>query len=175
MTLDLLKQRVLNFEAAAHKVLQTHEGATSRVIDARLSLARVSALSVKQEDMLKQSVRCIEVEVFRAAHVLAFAAFVDYLQAVAARDNFTALNTARPNWKVTSVEDLRERFTDYAFMEAMEAAKLITKSERKAFHGLLNRRNECAHPLDFFPDMNQSLGYISEVVSRLEALNKRFP
>jgi hypothetical protein len=51
---------------------------------------------------------------------------------------------------------------------------VISKSERKAFHGLLNRRNECAHPSDFFPDMNQSLGYISEIVSRLEALEKRY-
>ena len=175
MMLDVLKSRVLNFEAAAHKLLQTHEGATSRIIDARKSLARVSALSVKQEDMLKQSVRCIEVEVFRAAHILAFAAFADYLQEVASRDKFVALNAARPNWKVTSIDDLRERFTDHAFIEALEVAKLISKSERKAFHGLLNRRNECAHPTDFYPDMNQSLGYISEVVSRLEALKKIYP
>jgi hypothetical protein len=57
--LDQLINRVLDFEAAAHKLLQTHEGAKFRIIDASKSLARVSALSVKQEDMLKQSVRCI--------------------------------------------------------------------------------------------------------------------
>jgi hypothetical protein len=172
--LDALATRVLDFEAAAHKLLGSHEGAASRIIDARKSLARVSALSVKQEDMLKQSVRCIEVEVFRAGHVLAFAAFVDYLHEVAARDNFIALNAARPKWNVTSVEDLRENHTDHSFIEALEAAKLVSKSERKAFHGLLTRRNECAHPSEFYPDMNQSLGYLSEIISRVESLKKRY-
>jgi hypothetical protein len=173
--LEAVRARIVNFEAAAHKLLGTHEGAISRIIDARKSLARVSALSVKQEDMLKQSVRCIEVEVFRAAHVLAFAAFVDYLHEIAARDKFAVLNAARPNWKVISMEDLRERHTDYNFIDALEAAKLISKSEKKAFHGLLSRRNECAHPSEFYPDMNQSLGYLSEIVHRLEALKKRYP
>jgi hypothetical protein len=173
--LEDLTTRVLRFEGAAHKLLGMHEGASSRVVDARKSLARVAALSVKQGDMLQQAVRCIEVEVFRAAHVLAFAAFIDYLHEVAERDAFVMLNGARPAWKVSSIDDLREKHADYNFIEALEAAKLISKPERKAFHGLLTRRNECAHPSDYYPDMNQSLGYLSEVVSRLEALKKRYP
>jgi len=94
---------------------------------------------------------------------------------MAARDKFIALNAARPKLKVTNVDDLREKYTDHGFIEALEAAKLISKSERKAFHGLLTRRNECAHPSDVYPDMNQSLGYLSEIISRLEALKKRYP
>jgi hypothetical protein len=172
--LDQIAKRAVSFEKAAHKLLSVHEGAASRVIDARKSLARVTALSIKQGDMLKQAVRCIEVEVFRAAHVLAFAAFIDYLHEIAERDQFAALNTAREKWNVTSVEDLRERFSDYSFIEALEAAKLISKAERKAFHGLLTRRNECAHPSDFYPDMNQSLGYLSETLSRIEGLKSRY-
>jgi hypothetical protein len=171
--LDRIAKRAASFEKVAHELLSMHEGAASRVVDARKSLARVSALSIKQEDMLKQAVRCIEVEVFRAAHVLAFAAFIDYLHELAERDGFSALNAAREKWNVVSVEDIRERISDYAFIEALEAANLITKAERKAFHGLLTRRNECAHPSDYYPDMNQSLGYLSEALSRIEALNSR--
>jgi len=125
--------------------------------------------------MLAQSVRCIEVQVFRAAHVLAFAAFIDYLHEVAARDEFAALNATRPKWDIESIEQLRENHADYNFIEALEAADLITKTERKVFHGLLARRNECAHPSDVYPDMNQSLGYLSEIVGRIEALKKRHP
>lgn len=172
--LDQITKRAVNFEKAAHQLLSVHERAASRVVDARKSLAQVAELSIKQEDMLKQAVRCIEVEVFRAAHVLAFAAFIDYLHEIAERDQFAALNVAREKWNVGSVEDLRERFSDYNFIEALEAAKLITKAERKAFHGLLTRRNECAHPSDFYPDMNQSLGYLSETLSRIEALKRRY-
>lgn len=175
MNLTNLASRAASFEAEAHKILSTQETAFSRIVDAKQSLDRVSTLSVKQGDMLAQAVRCVEVEVFRAAHVLAFAAFVDYLQEIAARDNFVSLNTVRPKWGIQSAEDIREKQADYNFIEALEAAKLIAKSERKAFHGLLARRNECAHPSDFFPDMNQSLGYISEIIARVEALKKRFP
>jgi hypothetical protein len=173
--LEALLARVVNFEEAAHKLLGRHEGAASRVIDARQSLTRVAALSIKQVDMLQQAVRCVEVGVYRAAHVLAFAAFADYLHEVAARDGFIAVNVARPTWKIVSIEDLRERFTDHSVIEAMEVAKLITKSEKKAFHGLLTRRNESAHPSDFYPEVNQSLGYLAEVISRLEHLKKRYP
>src|SRR5215204_6499012 len=117
--LDQITKRAVSFEKAAHKLLSMHEGAASRIVDARKSLARVTALSIKQEDMLKQAVRCIEVEVFRAAHVLAFAAFIDYLHEIAERDAFSALNAAREKWSVVSVEDIRERISDYSFIEGL--------------------------------------------------------
>ena len=173
--LEAIQYRVLSFETAAHKLLGMHEGAASRVVDARKSLARVSALSIKQEDMLQQAVRCVEVQVFRAAHVLAFAAFIDYLHGLAERDNFAALNAAMPNWTIKTVDDLRDKHTDHAFIEALEKAGTITRSERKAFHSLLTRRNESAHPSEYYPDMNQSLGYLSEIISRVEALKGRYP
>jgi hypothetical protein len=166
--------RVRLFEAEAHKIFGGHEAAPSRVIDARKSLARVAALSVKQQDMLSQAVRCVEVEVFRAAHVLAFAAVVDYLHDVASKDSFNALNSVRPNWKIKTIEDIRDNVADYNFIEAMHAAGLISKSEKKGLHGMLTRRNECAHPSDYYPDINQSLGYISEALARLKTLQQRF-
>ena len=43
----------------------------------------------------------------------------------------------------------------------------------KALHGLLNRRNECAHPSDYFPDLNETLGYLSELFQRIEYLERR--
>lgn len=172
--LSPIVSRVRLFEAEANKIFGGHESAPSRVIDARKSLARVAALSVKQQDMLSQAVRCVEVEVFRAAHVLAFAAVVDYLHEVASNDSFDALNKARPAWKIETIEDIRDSVADYNFIEAMYVAALISKSEKKGLQGMLTRRNECAHPSDYYPDINQSLGYISEALARLEALQQRF-
>lgn len=40
----------------------------------------------------------------------------------------------------------------------------------KALHGLLNRRNECAHPSEYFPDLNETLGYIGELFKRIKQL-----
>lgn len=79
-------------------------------------------------------------EVFRAAHVLAFAAFIDYLQGVASRDQFVALNAARPNWQISSVDDLRA------------SAKTIIASVRQwADGGRLNAAHFGEH-LAYFKD-----------------------
>jgi hypothetical protein len=32
--------------------------------------------------------------------------------------------------------------------------------------GLLARRHECAHPSSYTPNLNQSLGYVSELLER---------
>jgi hypothetical protein len=51
---------------------------------------------------------------------------------------------------------------------------ILQKMTQKALHGLLNKRNECAHPSEFYPDLNSSLGYVSEIFQRVELLQKRF-
>jgi hypothetical protein len=173
MSIADLCRRVSSFESAAHKILGLSEAAPSRIIQLTDTYARLTALSVKQDDMLRQALRCIEVAVFRGAHVLAWAALADYLQEYAARDGFVALNKARPNWRIGSLDDLREGQTEHGLIEAMKAAGQITKGQQKAFLGLLNRRNECAHPSDYYPDLNQSLGYIAEILGRLAALQKK--
>jgi hypothetical protein len=40
----------------------------------------------------------------------------------------------------------------------------------RMMHGWLGSRNECAHPSDYFPDLNMTLGYISELVDRVKRL-----
>lgn len=41
----------------------------------------------------------------------------------------------------------------------------------KSLHGLLHRRNQCAHPSDYYPDQNQALGYVGEVFIWLKSLD----
>jgi hypothetical protein len=173
MNIETLARRVKEFAAVAHKVLGQSEVAPSRVVTLTTSYKKIGDLSVKQDDLLRQSLRCIEDELFRAAHVLAWAALVDYLEEYAARDGFAALNAARPKWSVKSIEGLREEVAEYNIIEGMQAAGLVTKNEKKALHGLLNRRNECAHPSDYYPDLNQSLGYVSEIIDRFAMHQKR--
>ena len=40
-------------------------------------------------------------------------------------------------------------------------------------HGLLTRRNECAHPSTYLPGLNETLGYIAETLNRIEYLQPR--
>lgn len=168
-------KRVQSFEAEAHKILGVVESAHSRKITLNESYDRLQALSISQDDLFRQSLRCVEVGVMRAAHVMAWAACMDFLQELAAKDSYASLNTAMPNWQVQVGEDLGERFTDHAIIEAMKKAGFLKKPEMKAFHGMLSKRNECAHPSDFYPEMNETLGYVSEIFRRIAVLQKRHP
>jgi hypothetical protein len=55
-------------------------------------------------------------------------------------------------------------------IEAGKDAGAYSKTTMKALHGLLNRRNECAHPSEYFPDLNEALGYIGELFKRIKQL-----
>jgi hypothetical protein len=168
MNVDEIKRRVASFESEAHRILGVSETAVrSRVVLLGPTYDSIGTLSLKQDDMLRQALRCIEVEVYRAAHVLAWAALADYLQEFTAKDGFAALRAARAKWNFKALEELREQYTEHALIEAMFTAKQITKGEMKAFLGLLHKRNECAHPSNYFPDLNDSLGYVSEIIKRI--------
>lgn len=166
--------RIKAFTAEAHTVFSRHEASEqSRAHTLSISYDKLKAFSAEQDDMLKQALRCAEHKLYRAGHVMAWSAAVDYLERFAAADSFHAVNSAMPNWSIRDLDDLKERFSEYAIIDALKKAKLISKNEMKAFQGLLSKRNECAHPTGYYPDLNQTLGYISEILSRLLALEKR--
>ncbi len=50
----------------------------------------------------------------------------------------------------------------------------VPTSEEKALKGLLTERNECAHPSDYEPDLNETLGYVSKVLKRVWSLQKQW-
>ncbi len=47
------------------------------------------------------------------------------------------------------------------------------KNEARALHGLLQRRNECAHSTDYYPGLNETLGYLAELFQRVTLLQPR--
>ena len=158
------------FRVEAQSLFAQDEGSVHRVITINAAYQKLSGLSVKQDDMLRQALRCVEVGAYRAAHVMAWAAIIDRLQERMEKDAFQKLNAAMPRWAVHDITDLRERFTEFAIVDAGKAAGFLSKSQCKALHGLLTRRNECAHPSDYYPDLNQALGFVSEVISRIDII-----
>lgn len=174
MTLAALAQSVELFRAEAEKILGFSEESVHRTAELSASYARIEQLSLEQADMLKQSLRCVEVGVYRAAHVLAWATVADYLQHFLQADGFSAINAKYPAWNIKSLDDVRDTIGEYNLIEGMFRAGLISKAEKKALHSLLNKRNECAHPSEYFPDLNQSLGYVSECISRLTGLCEKY-
>lgn len=167
--------RMKAFQDEAGLILGSFESSSSRSFTLDVSYRSLDDLTVKQDELFRQALRCVENQLYRAAHVMAWAGLVDCLHHLVLSDSFLALNEARENWKIVSVEDLSERFTEYALIEALLVMKVIHKTESKAFLGMLSKRNECAHAGDYFPTFNETLGYISEIMSRLKRIQTRYP
>lgn len=168
-----LLERTRAFEAEAHEILGSHERAPSRIYLLDKTYEDLEHLTLKQDDLFRQAIRCVEHELFRAAHVLAWAAFMDFLQEKLAEDGLRRLGQEYPKWNTSSIEELREEVPEYQLIEAARKLGLCRKSQMKALKGLLNRRNECAHPSDYYPGYNETLGYISEVLNRVRLLQPK--
>jgi glycerophosphoryl diester phosphodiesterase len=153
-------------------LLATREKSPHRVITLSESFAKLSSLNLKQDSLMREALHCVEQGLYRPAHVAAWAALIDYTQEwVVGGDRLPALTKARAKWNVKVAPDLR-LFTDFALIEALEAAGLITRTMMKALHGLLNKRNECAHPEDYSPTLNDTLGYVDELMKRIATLGR---
>jgi hypothetical protein len=164
---------VRRFEKEAAKLLANFDGAVAaRAFNAHEALVEVNGLSIEQSDSLKQAVRCVEHNLYRAAFVMAWTAVADLLLVLAIK-NEPEIKTARPKWKFEDKASLSDAFGDHAIVEALKEAKVISKGQMKSLHGLLHRRNQCAHPSDYFPSADEALGYIREAISFCRALHAK--
>jgi hypothetical protein len=161
------------FEREAHSILSVHEASLSRLVVLEETYKKLATLSLRQDDLLRQALRCIENELYRAAHVMAWAAFMDFLEEKLASDGLVKLRAMRSAWKTASVEELRENVVEYQLIDAARDLGLLRKTEAKALQGLLNKRNECAHPSDYFPGLNETLGYVAETLNRIGQLQRK--
>jgi hypothetical protein len=168
---DLLG-KVVALGSEAQRVLATHEAAPARTVTLEDSYNRLGELSLAQGELFLETLRAVEAELYRAAHVLAWAGFIDFLHNHLAADGLKALVAERPKWDLKAADDLREH-ADYQVIEAGKQAGFYPKSVMKALHGLLNKRNESAHPSEYFPDFNETLGYVSELFQRIGYLQKK--
>jgi len=155
------------FETEAHQVLSVHESSPSRVMDLHPTYATLSNLSLKQDELFRQAIKSASLGLYKAAYVMAWAGAVDVIfEALTA--NFAALKKVRPNWKEKDIHEMAEAYSEYAFIDVLLLLNLATKGQVKTFHGLLHRRNQCAHPTDYAPDINMTLGYITEVLTEVK-------
>ena len=162
----LLKQ-ISAFQREAHVILAKHESSVSRVVTLDDTITRLDVLSLRQDDLFRQSLRCIEFGIYRAAHVMAWAGFVDCLEEKIASDGLAKVKAKRTKWtKYKDVEELCENVPEQQIIEAARDVGILSKSECKSLLGLLSRRHECAHPSNYSPNLNQSLGYVSELLER---------
>ena len=117
----------------------------------------------------------IDVELFRPTIVMAWAAFMDFIEDKLASDNLQAVHTKRPALvKFATTDDLKN-VTEHQLIEVANDAKVITKVEKKSLHGLLSKTNECAHPPGCNPTLNEALGFVAELLNRVATIDQRSP
>lgn len=174
MNLENIPAWAAALKAEARQVLSQVESSRDRRFTLDSSYRRLGRLSIKQDDLFRQALRCVEFELYRAAHVMAWAAFMDLLHDRLAAEWLSETQSVRPKWKINRAEDLRN-WSDHQVIETSAEVKLITKIVMKGLHGLLNKRNECAHPEDYYPGLNDTLGYIDELFKRVERIRNTVP
>jgi hypothetical protein len=165
--------RVHAFESEAHRILARHEAAVYRVITIEDTYRTLTRLSLQQEMLFREALRCVENELLKAAHVMAWAGFMDYLEDKMVAEYLADIGAARPRWSVASKEELQEQATEHQLVIVCREIKLLRRNEANAFLGLLNTRNECAHPSGYSPTLNETLGFISQLLNRINTLQQK--
>lgn len=169
---DLLT-KAYAFESEAHRILARHEAAVSRVITVENTYRTLTELSLYQHTLFREALRCVENQLFKAAHVMAWAGFMDYLEDKMIAEYLPDIKANRPKWSISSKEDLQEQATEHQLIMVCREVKLLNKNEEKAFLGLLNTRNECSHPSSYSPNLNETLGFISQLLNRINTLQQK--
>lgn len=168
------KAKAVLFEDEAHQILSKHENAQSRVISLDRTRSRLAVLSLQQDELFQQALACIERGIFRAAHVMAWAGFMDFLEQKLSSDGLVKVKSVKTGWgKYSTIEEIRENVPEFQLVEAARDVGLLSKPETKTLLGLLSKRNECAHPSNYRPALNESLGYVSELLNRIEQLHPK--
>jgi hypothetical protein len=137
------------------------------------SYKTLTGLSLRQDDLLRQALRCAENSLFRAAHVMAWAGLMAFLEEKLESDGLVKLRQARPKWQGADISEMSESIPERQLVDLTVDVGLCTKNDAKALVGLLNKRNECAHPTSYYPNLNEAVGYISEVLQRIKVLQPR--
>ena len=160
-----LFEGILRFNEATDDILSKYELSPKRAIVIEQTYRKLNALNSKQEELIRESLKSIEVKLFRASVVLAWSAFIDYLEDLLLRKVHTSMTK----------EKLQDTFNDSNIIDQLKSKDFLTTIQERSIRALLYKRNECAHPNSYNPDINQTLGYVSEIITRLGALMLQYP
>lgn len=174
MNVRRLAELSREFEQRAEVILASVDSSPSRVITIEAGYARLAKLSLQQDALVREAFSCVSAGLFRAAHVMAWAAFIDFVYDKLYEDDFAALRVVRPNWTLGDRDDLRE-YPDSQVVESLKLVGLCKKDVCKSLSGNLSVRNECAHPTGHVPDLSETLGYVSGLLNRIRQLQGRSP
>ncbi len=101
MTVEIARrfeQRAHKFEVDAHQILSKHESSQSRIVTLDQTRNQLNVLSIQQDELFQEALACIERGIFRAAHVMAWAGFMDFLEQKISSDGMIKLKSVKTGW-----------------------------------------------------------------------------
>jgi len=172
--LNTIKRNSNEFKLESEQIFAKHEDSKSRVTTLHKTRKKILTLSIQQDELFQQAIECIERGIYRAALVMGWAAFMDFLEQKIASDGLVKAKIQRNNWvRYNTIEEIRENATEHELISVARDLGLLTKGEMKTLHGHLSTRNQCAHPSNHRPDMNESLGYIAALLNLISQLQNK--
>lgn len=156
---------IRKFNEAVDVILSKYEASPKRAIVIEKTYRKLNALNSKQEGLIRESLKCIEVYLFRASIILAWAAFIDFLEDLLLKKVHRSMTK----------EKFQDTFGDSNVIDQLKSNGLVTTIQERSMRALLYKRNECAHPSSYTPDINQTLGYVAEIIERLRTLMLDYP
>jgi hypothetical protein len=98
---------------------------------------------------------------------------MDFIEETLSQE-LSTLRKLRPAWRGSDISEVAESVPERQLIEALKDLGLATKNEVAALVGLLQRRNECAHPSNYFPKVNETMGYLAEIIQRIQHLRAKW-
>lgn len=126
---------------------------------------------IANSELMKQARLCIDHELFLPAHVMAWAAFMEFLFEKLSADGLAAIRTIRPTWKGDDIYEMAECVSEWEFVRTLKELGFCTKNQQDRFIALLGVRNDCAHPTSGYrPGLAVTSGYIEDLIDRTRPL-----
>jgi hypothetical protein len=124
--------------------------------------SRIAALA-RLDEGLKEARACVEHGLYRPAYVSAWNGYVALALTFLAAEDFAAVRSIRPSWKVTSIEDLSMKTPGTELLRMLAELDLTTGDMADLLPLHLQSRNDCAHPSSFRPTAREADEYVLAV------------
>ncbi len=151
-------------EREAHEILAKHETSPSRVVLLEDLLKLLSGTPVDVQDYFRESITCLEQELFRAAIVMSWAGHFHVYSEELFTKHESDIKSLRTKWKFGDVNELKENYPEAQIIEVAKEVKFTSKAKLRVLQGQLSTRNQCAHPTLYKPSLNSAIGYVDEMV-----------
>src|SRR5208337_3862821 len=113
-------QRMNSFENEAHKILSIHESSKkSRVILLSESFKKLKILSIKEEILFQEALKCIENEFYRSAIVLSWVGFMHFILDKIEIYGLQNVALKKPAWNYKTIEELTEKQAEFNIIELL--------------------------------------------------------